>query len=439
MESDSHKIMSRIQKAPPSVFIGSYVHLSTVSICASNVVALGHVAVLQEALVLLGVLYARNKQRQPALTKFKRALELNPLLSDAWIAQAQVRRVLVYSLPVYVNICRAYVSLFVFAWRRASVTNVCTYPRGAFAPGRQRRFLSFAGKPRLRFGVLVDALGRQVLQEEAADHKLALSSYSKGLGNSHAAEGGSMSAGSLSDTSGLETHQAAWTNIAVLHEHMVNPVEAMLAYQHALSEKGPGRQRADDGVDSEALLRITDSANELFWEWKELPTTASVVKGSRMVRTSASVGGALRKGTQVRVGEHYVTTAQGPEKQGVFEVADVAPDGMDDLALEGTLYKKVHKTRVSKENVSMVFNLALLHEKQGHHEAAQELHKAVLAEHPTYVHSECILQYTEAGPCTPLGHNLFVVRAYGWHSVRHECNTLLLNGVCVKSNVAHAF
>lgn len=40
--------------------------------------------------MLLGVLYAKNKQRQPALSKFKRALELNPHLSDAWIAQAQV-------------------------------------------------------------------------------------------------------------------------------------------------------------------------------------------------------------------------------------------------------------------------------------------------------------------------------------------------------------
>lgn len=44
----------------------------------------------QEALVLLGVLYAKHKQRLPALSKFKRALELNPDMSDAWIAQAQV-------------------------------------------------------------------------------------------------------------------------------------------------------------------------------------------------------------------------------------------------------------------------------------------------------------------------------------------------------------
>lgn len=199
------------------------------------------------------------------------------------------------------------------------------------------------------------------------------------------------SLGGLRDGSGLETLQAAWTNIAVLHEHLGNPVEAMSAYKHAFNETDSGPRRADDSVDSDAVLRITDPANQLFWEWKELPVTASAVEGSRTVRTSASVGGALRKGTHVRVGEHYVTTAQGPEKEGVFEVADVAPGGVGGLALEGPLFKKVHKIRVTKENVSMVFNLALLHEKQGHHEAAQELHKAVLAEHPTYVNSESVL------------------------------------------------
>lgn len=269
----------------------------------------------QEALVLLGVLYAKNKQRQPALSKFKRALELNPHLSDAWIAQAQV------------------------------------------------------------------------LQEETADHKLALSSYSKGLGDTNPAGARPITPESLGDKIGLETHQAAWTNIAVLYEHLGSPVEAMAAYQHALSEKGPEGKRADDNADSDALLRITDPANQLFWEWKELPTTASVVQGSRTVKTSSSITGALQKGTQVRVGEHFVTTAQGPEKEGSFEVADVPPGDVDGIGLEGPLYKKVQKTRVTRDNVSMVFNFALLHEKQGHHEAAQELHKAVLAEHPTYVHS----------------------------------------------------
>eukprot|EP00752_Nemacystus_decipiens_P002121 g2024.t1 len=269
----------------------------------------------EEALVLLGVLYAKHKQRLPALSKFKRALELNPHLSDAWIAQAQV------------------------------------------------------------------------LQEDPTDHRLALSSYSKGLGDANAGGAGMNPGRGIRHTSGLETHQAAWTNIAVLHEHLGNPVEAMSAYEHAFNETRSGLRRADDNVDSDALLRITDPANQLFWEWKELPATASTAEGSRTVRTSAPIGAALRKGTQVRVGERYVTTAQGPEKDGVFEVADMAPGRVDGLALEGQLFKKVHKIRVTKENVSMVFNLALLHEKQGHHEAAQELHKAVLAEHPTYVNS----------------------------------------------------
>ncbi|CAM9276754.1 unnamed protein product, partial [Hapterophycus canaliculatus] len=269
----------------------------------------------QEALVLLGVLFAKHKQRLPALSKFKRALELNPRLSDAWIAQAQV------------------------------------------------------------------------LQEDPADHKFALSSYSKGLGDATAGSAENKPSERLNSIGGLATTQAAWTNIAVLHEHMGNHAEAMSAYHNAFSEKSSDLKHADDIVDSDALLGITDPANQLFWEWKELPTTASVVPGSRIVRLSSSIGGAVKKGTQVRVGEHYVTTAQGSEKERGFEVADIAPSGVEGFVLDGPLYKKVHKIRVTKENVSMVFNLALLHEKQGHHEAAQELHKAVLAEHPTYVNS----------------------------------------------------
>lgn len=231
-----------------------------------------------------------------------------------------------------------------------------------------------------------------MLQEDPADHKLALSSYLKGLGGACAdAERG--------DGNGSETHRAAWTNIAVLHDHMGNREEAMSAYQHALSSKDSGQKRADDNVDSEALLRITDPANQLFWEWKELPVTASVVKGIGMIRISPSIGASIRKGTHVRVGDNYLTTAQGPEKEGKIEVTNVAPDGVDGLTLEGPLYKKVHKTLVTKENVSIVFNLALLHEKQGHHEAAQELYKAVLAEHPTYVNSELKLHYSGVGPC----------------------------------------
>lgn len=227
----------------------------------------------------------------------------------------------------------------------------------------------------------------QVLQEDPADHKLALASYLKGLnglGDAH----NSSAAGS--DASGVQTLQSAWTNIAVLHEHMDNPTEAVSAYENALSKQEPGRRKTEENQDSDSLLRITDPENRLFWEWKELPVTATINKGSRTVRLSASVGGAVRKGTHVRIGAHLVSIAQGPEKQRTFEIADVGPTEVDGPALEGPLHKKVHKIRVSQENVSMVFNLALLHEKQGHHEAAQELHKAVLAEHPTYVHSEFV-------------------------------------------------
>ncbi|CAM9129407.1 unnamed protein product, partial [Choristocarpus tenellus] len=279
----------------------------------------------QEALVLLGMLHAKNKQRPLALAKFKRALELNPNLSDAWIAQAQV------------------------------------------------------------------------LQEDSVDHQLALSSYTRGLGVS-SAEGNNTSSALSNDSSGggerihrdgrqWQTGQAAWTNIAVLHERVGNPVEARNAYEQALEQGRPSQATVEETGDTESVLRVTDPANPLFWEWKELPAMATLVGGSRMVQTSASLGGAVRKGVQVRVGSSFVSTAQGTEKDGEFEVADVALADKDSPPVEGRLYKKTRKNRITKEKVSVTFNLALLHEKQGHHEAAQELHKAILAEHPTYVHS----------------------------------------------------
>lgn len=243
---------------------------------------------------------------------------------------------------------------------------------------------------------IVCRCGLQVLQEDPEDHKLALLSYSKGLGNAGAGnDNGTHGVSSIG--SGVESQQAAWTNIAVLHEHMGNPVEAVAAYQHALGQGGADPKRVDDSVDSDSLLRITDPANQLFWEWKELAATAFVAKGSRMVRVSASVGGGVRKGMQIRVGDHFVSTVQGAEMPSGFEVADLAPAGIEGADLEGPLFKKISKTRIAKDNVSVVFNLALLHEKQGHHEAAQELHKAVLAEHPTYVHSKCSSETLQAG------------------------------------------
>ena len=226
----------------------------------------------------------------------------------------------------------------------------------------------------------------QMLQEGPTDHKLALSSYLKGLQGDGKVDKTTASGGAVVSRGG---NQAAWANIAVLHEHVGNPSDATSAYQLALGNKERERKHPEDNVDSDVVLRITDPANQLFWEWKDMAAVAKVVKGSRKIQTDASIGGGLRKGTQIRVGEHYVTTAQGPEKNGAFDVADVAPGGLfEDDVLEGKLYKKVDKIRVTKDNVSMVFNMALFHENQGHHEAAQELHKALLAEHPTYVNSE---------------------------------------------------
>ncbi len=45
---------------------------------------------------------------------------------------------------------------------------------------------------------------------------------------------------------------------------------------------------------------------------------------------------------------------------------------------------------LTKDIITISYNLALLHERMGDYEAAIELHKAILAEHPTYV--DCYLR-----------------------------------------------
>lgn len=230
----------------------------------------------------------------------------------------------------------------------------------------------------------------QVLQGDPSNHKQALSSYSRGLEEDARRAGGGADAAGVAGRDKVETRRAAWTNIAVLHEHLGNHRDALSAYEQALRQGGSVPKPSEDtAADSDVLLRITDPANSLFWEWKQLPGTASLAKDSRLVETTSSVAGTLRKGTHVRIGEEFVTSVQAPGKDFSFEVAHAPPRGMDAASLEGALFKKVHKIRVTKDIVSVVFNLALLQEKLGHHEAAQELHKAVLAEHPTYVQSAC--------------------------------------------------
>ncbi len=58
--------------------------------------------------------------------------------------------------------------------------------------------------------------------------------------------------------------------------------------------------------------------------------------------------------------------------------------------LTGPLYRKVERLPLTKDIITISYNLALLHERMGHYEAAIELHKAILTKHPTYI--DCYLR-----------------------------------------------
>lgn len=249
----------------------------------------------QESLLLLGMLYAKLGQRKPALVKFKQALELNPFLREAWLAQAQV------------------------------------------------------------------------FQQDSADYELALASYRKALGVP--------GSGQLSQS----VQQAIWSNIAVLQEYVDKLPEAEHAYEVAWS------LIADDGTHRHTeRVRITDPANKFFWRWQELPGTAKISAGDPQVETFSDLSNMLFVGDQIRIGSDFVSEVKKINGPNQFEVSDFEVTGLGP-ELEGQVYKKALRTKLTPDTVSITFNLALLHEKQGHHEAAAELYKAILAEHPNYV------------------------------------------------------
>jgi RNA polymerase-associated protein CTR9 len=264
----------------------------------------------QEALVLQGALYSQKKERKLALAKYKSALEMNPYLSEVWVAQAQV------------------------------------------------------------------------FQEDPADYELALASYSKALNTSGL--GGAATKENYS-SSLRRMGQAVWANMAVLYEYVDRLPEAMSAYENALDLVSEEAPEEDEGA-ARPRVTIAHPANKLFWAWREIPgVTAQINPEQLSVDTSLSVARSLRAGDRIRVGPTFVTEVLGVSASGTeVQVRDCCIAGLE-APVVGTLYKKELKTCLKADSVSITYNLALLHEKQGHHEAAQELYCAILAEHPSYI------------------------------------------------------
>ncbi|CAM9716511.1 unnamed protein product [Chrysoparadoxa australica] len=265
----------------------------------------------EETLVLLGLLYKRLNQRKQALTKFKHALELNPLLSDAWLAQAQV------------------------------------------------------------------------YQEDPADYELALGSYAKAMGVIQGANSEEVTNSPKTGTKG--SLRAIWTNIAVLHDYIEKLPESFSSFEKAL-----GPELADEPVsedkDPGTLITLSDPANRLFWRWRQLKVKGKLCSSNK-VQFSAPVDTKLvRPGVDIRLGSSFLSTVTSVVSPSEFEVLDFEGTSGGLPLEEGEVYVKVLKTRLTPQTVSIIFNMALLHEKQGHHDAASELHKAILSDHPSYLH-----------------------------------------------------
>eukprot|EP00638_Chattonella_subsalsa_P008943 CAMPEP_0117751552 /NCGR_PEP_ID=MMETSP0947-20121206/11048_1 /TAXON_ID=44440 /ORGANISM="Chattonella subsalsa, Strain CCMP2191" /LENGTH=1322 /DNA_ID=CAMNT_0005569965 /DNA_START=191 /DNA_END=4159 /DNA_ORIENTATION=- len=262
-----------------------------------------------ESLLLLGVLHQQDGESRLALEKLRSALESNPALQEALIAQGQL------------------------------------------------------------------------LQDQASEVQQALTTYKKALEVLEATPG----------ASDEQSIIAILHNVGVLHEQAAELDKAYRATKDALK-----RSLSTKPIPDDQRIPITEEANSIFWEWDNVGGARvehqahayeiTVKQGTKQLRKRARRGQAIRVGPTD--GPHFMTTVKGWQGDTVMETTDRLPpmSVMKDQVEYPICIKKSIRF-LTRECVPTVFNLALLHQRSGRHQAAAELHNAILATHPAYLAS----------------------------------------------------
>ena len=230
--------------------------------------------------------------------------------------------------------------------------------------------------------VLIEALA---LQQHESDYPLSLDRYRKAV--------------RLLEAQGKVVPADVLTNMGVLCHETKQYDEALEMYGKALkaaeAENHDAPRKTDETDEEEKFVRHKD--NKLFWKYvdtnvrvklfsEEEKTKLTVVSSHTDV---ASLG--IKVGDDISFeGEEIIETT----------VKDVSKgdDGSIHLVVEKSidgLKSPENKVSVKRGNgrlenpaaISIVFNLARLHESSGRIVPAVELHKAILKVHPSYVNS----------------------------------------------------
>jgi len=222
--------------------------------------------------------------------------------------------------------------------------------------------------------ILIEALA---LQQHESDYPLSLDRYRKAV--------------RLLEAQSKVVPADVLTNMGVLCHETKQYDEALEMYGKALKAVETENQQGntDESV-KETYVRHKD--NKLFWKYVD---TDFRVKPCAEEKTKLTVASSqtdveslgIKVGDDISLEDDVETTVKDISKGDDGTIQLTAKDSVD-LEKESKVSVKQSNGRLEDPaSVSIVFNLARLHESSGRIVPAVELHKAILKHHPSYVNS----------------------------------------------------
>ncbi|KAL9191462.1 hypothetical protein ACHAXT_001168 [Thalassiosira profunda] len=223
--------------------------------------------------------------------------------------------------------------------------------------------------------VLIEALA---YQQHEGDYSLSLDRYRKAV--------------RLLEAQGKAVPADVLTNMGVLAHETKQYGEALELYGRALTaaeaEGADAGGKSEEG--EETLVRHAD--NRLFWKYDDLDFRVKASEGDD--KTKLTLVGSqtdvetlgVKAGDDISIYGDIETTIKDVSKGDDGSIHIVVTDEVELKSPESKLSVKRDNGRLeNQKTISIVFNLARLHESAGRIVAAIELHKAILKRHPSYV------------------------------------------------------
>ena len=224
--------------------------------------------------------------------------------------------------------------------------------------------------------VLIEALA---LQQHESDYPLSLDRYRKAV--------------RLLEAQSKVVPADVLTNMGVLCHETKQYDEALEMFSKALKAAEAENPETDDTVGDKTFVRHKD--NNLFWKYVDTDIRVKACEGpdekTKLTVVSPhtdveSLG--VKVGDDISIEGDIERTIKDISKGDDGAIHLVVNDDVEVKSPESNLSVKRSNGRLQNpSSISIIFNLARLHESAGRIVPAIELHKAILKEHPSYVNS----------------------------------------------------